>query len=97
MWQSQLSPFLGPGDGWVPWRSPCRAGRLCQWTVLDPSGRLAALCRLPHLGAVSKTVDLHYASPGALCAYRVIAEPRREDYFGDLAGSETGHLPMACR
>ena len=67
------------------------------WTVLDPSGRLTALCRLPQLAAVSKAVDLLDAAPGALCAYRVIAEPRREHYFGDLAGNETGHLPMACR
>ena len=38
------------------------------WTVLDPSGRLTALCRLPQLAAVSETVDLLDAAPGALCA-----------------------------
>jgi hypothetical protein len=50
------------------------------WTVLDPSGRLTALCRLPQLAAVSQAVDLLDAAPGALCTYRVIAEPRREHY-----------------
>ena len=54
------------------------------WTVLDPSGRLTALCQLPQLAAVSKAVDLLDAAPGALCAYRVIAEPRREHFFGEV-------------
>ena len=54
------------------------------WTVLDPSGRLTALCRLPQLAAVSKAVDLLDAAPGALCAYRVIAEPRREHHIGEV-------------
>ena len=53
------------------------------WTVLDPSGRLTALCRLPQLAAVSQAVDLLDAAPGALCTYRVIAEPRREHYASD--------------
>lgn len=53
------------------------------WTVLDPSGRLTALCRLPQLAAVSQAVDLLDAAPGALCTYRVIAEPRREHYDSD--------------
>ena len=54
------------------------------WTVLDPSGRLTALCQLPQLDAVSKAVDLLDAAPGALCAYRVIAEPRREHFFSEV-------------
>ena len=66
------------------------------WNVLDPPGRLTALCRLPQLAAVSQAVDLLDAASGVLCAYRVIAEPRREHYFGGLAGNETGHLLMAC-
>lgn len=53
------------------------------WTVLDPSGRLTALCLLPQLAAVSQAVDLLDAPPGALCTYRVIAEPRREHYESD--------------
>ncbi|GAA4117672.1 ATP-binding protein [Knoellia locipacati] len=50
------------------------------WTVLDPSGRLTALCHLPELASVSKPVDLLDAEPGALSPYRVIAEPRREHF-----------------
>lgn len=54
------------------------------WTVLDPSGRLTALCRLPDLAEQSVAVDLLEAPPGILNTYRVIAEPRREHYDTDL-------------
>lgn len=54
------------------------------WTVLDPSGRLTALCRLPELADRSQAIDLLDAPAGALCTYRVIAEPRREHYESDL-------------
>jgi hypothetical protein len=54
------------------------------WTVLDPSGRLTALCRLAELADVSQAIDLLDAPPGALSTYRVIAEPRREHYETDL-------------
>jgi hypothetical protein len=54
------------------------------WTVLDPSGRLSALCQLPQLKDVSESIDLLDAPPGALCTYRVIPEPRREHYDSDL-------------
>ncbi|GAA6525680.1 ATP-binding protein [Intrasporangium sp. DVR] len=50
------------------------------WTVLDPSGRLTALCRLPELEQYSRAIDLLDATPGALGTYRVIAEPRRDHY-----------------
>ena len=53
------------------------------WTVLDPSRRLTALCRLPQLEGVSRAVDLLDASSGALSPYSVIAEPRREHYGSD--------------
>jgi hypothetical protein len=55
------------------------------WSVLDPSGRLTALCRLPELAPVSRVVDLLDAAPGVLCTYRVIVEPRREHFAGDGA------------
>lgn len=50
------------------------------WTVLDPSGRLTALCHLPKLRGVSKPVDLLDAQPGALSPYRVIVDPLREHF-----------------
>lgn len=50
------------------------------WTVLDPSGRLTALTRLPELEPYSRAVDLLEAAPGALGTYRVITDPRREHY-----------------
>jgi len=54
------------------------------WTVLDPSGRLSALCRLPELQPHSLSVDLLDAPAGVLNTYRVIASPRREHYDSDL-------------
>lgn len=55
------------------------------WTVLDPSGRLTALCRLPELEPYSKAVDLLDAAPGALSVYRVIADPHREHHPDDTS------------
>lgn len=50
------------------------------WTVLDPSGRLTALCHLPQLREVARAVDLLDAAPGALSPYAVIAEPQLVHY-----------------
>ncbi len=50
------------------------------WTVLDPSGRLTALTRLPELEPYSRAVDLLDAPEGSLSTYRVIAEPDRHHY-----------------
>jgi hypothetical protein len=54
------------------------------WTVLDPSGRLTALCRMPVLAGHSRAVDLLDAAPGVLNTYRVIATPLREHYDSDV-------------
>ena len=57
-----------------------RAG--AQWTVLDPSGPLADLTRLPELAPFSRHINLLRAEPGILNPYRVVAEPRA-DHFAD--------------
>ncbi|WP_347354621.1 ATP-binding protein [Intrasporangium sp.] len=54
------------------------------WTVLDPSGRLTALCAMPELEAYSRPVDLLDAPAGALSTYRVIGDPHRA-HHGDEA------------
>ena len=54
------------------------------WTVLDPSGRLTALCRLPDLAGRAEAIDLLEAPPGVLNTYRVIAEPVFEHYDSEL-------------
>ena len=54
------------------------------WTVLDPSGRLTALCRLPDLAGKTEAIDLLEAPPGVLNTYRVIAEPVYEHYESEL-------------
>ncbi|SHK67037.1 AAA-like domain-containing protein, partial [Pseudonocardia thermophila] len=46
-----------------------------RWTVLDPSGPLAALTRLPEIAPFARHIDLGRAAPGVLNPYRVVAEP----------------------
>jgi hypothetical protein len=53
-----------------------------QWTVLDPSGPLAQLTRLPELAPFARHINLLRADPGILNPYRVVAEPR-PDHFAD--------------
>lgn len=57
-----------------------RAG--ARWTVLDPSGPLADLTRLPELAPFARHINLLRAEPGILNPYRVVAEPRA-DHFAD--------------
>jgi hypothetical protein len=57
-----------------------RAG--ARWTLLDPSGPLAQLTRLPELAPFSRHINLLRADPGILNPYRVVAEPR-PDHFAD--------------
>ena len=56
-----------------------RAG--AQWTVLDPSGPLAELTRLPELAPFSRNINLLRADPGILNPYRVVAEPKVEHFL----------------
>ena len=58
-----------------------RAG--ARWTVLDPSGPLAALTRLPELAPFSRHIHLLGADPGILNPYRVVAEPRRDHFLDE--------------
>ena len=57
-----------------------RAG--ARWTVLDPSGPLAEMTKLPELAPFSRHINLLRAEPGILNPYRVVAEPRAE-HFAD--------------
>ncbi|GLY54835.1 ATP-binding protein [Lentzea sp. NBRC 102530] len=50
------------------------------WTLLDPSGPLAALCELPELRPYARVINLLQAEPGILNPYRVVAEPVRADF-----------------
>jgi hypothetical protein len=58
-----------------------------RWTVLDPSGPLAELTRLPELAPFSRHINLLHADPGILNPYRVVAEPRPE-HFADEEDAE---------
>jgi hypothetical protein len=58
-----------------------RAG--ARWTVLDPSGPLAELTRLPELAPFSRHINLLRADPGILNPYRVVAEPRVEHFVDE--------------
>jgi hypothetical protein len=58
-----------------------RAG--AHWTVLDPSGPLAELTRLPELAPFARHINLLRADPGILNPYRVVAEPRPEHFVDE--------------
>ena len=48
--------------------------------VFDPGGPLARLAGVPSIRGVSRAVNLMDAEPGALSPFRVVAEPRRDNY-----------------
>ncbi|MBK0868420.1 MULTISPECIES: ATP-binding protein [unclassified Saccharopolyspora] len=64
-----------------------RAG--AHWTLLDPSGPLAELCKLPELRPYARPINLLNAQPGILNPYRVVAEPQL-DHFVDEEDPERG-------
>lgn len=69
--------FLGGG---IVYKS-LRAG--AHWTILDPSGPLANLARIPELAPYSKVINLLDAEPGILNPYRVVPDPVFEDYLDE--------------
>ena len=58
-------------------------------TVLDPSGMLDRLCRIPAIAAHASAVNLLESPPGTLCPYALIPEPRRGDFRFTAAGHRT--------
>jgi hypothetical protein len=66
--------FLGGGMVYKTLRAGAR------WTVLDPSGPLAALCGLPELQPYARTINLLAAQPGILNPYQVVVDPHPDDY-----------------
>ncbi|MEV0681100.1 ATP-binding protein [Actinosynnema sp. NPDC050436] len=73
--------FLGGGIVYKTLRSGAH------WTLLDPSGPLAALCELPELKPYARPINLLNAQPGILNPYRVVAEPQL-DHFLDEEDAE---------
>ncbi|GAA4877613.1 ATP-binding protein [Saccharopolyspora cebuensis] len=69
--------FLGGGTVY----KTLRAG--AHWTLLDPSGPLAALCELPELRPYARPINLLNAQPGILNPYRVVAEPELEHFVDE--------------
>nr|WP_084716317.1 ATP-binding protein [Saccharothrix syringae] len=69
--------FLGGG---IVYKT-LRAG--AHWTLLDPSGPLAALCDLPELRPYARPINLLNAQPGILNPYRVVAEPQLEHFLDE--------------
>lgn len=51
--------------------------------ILDPSGPLAALCRLPELAPFSRVLDLTTSEAGTLSPYQMIPEPMRASFEDD--------------
>jgi hypothetical protein len=65
--------------------------------ILDPSGPLARLARVPELAPYARAVDLMNADPGALNPYAVIGDPRREHYVREDGTSDEVAWARAVR
>jgi hypothetical protein len=65
--------------------------------VLDPSGPLARLTRLPELRAHSEHLDLTTAESGTLNPFAVVARPARDAYLTDDAFAEAEVLAAQDR
>lgn len=62
-------------------------------TVLDPSGPLRRLTELPELAAHSRYIDLlHTKEPGLLNPFRLIAEPRPEEFENETEFEHAKHM-----
>lgn len=65
------------------------ARRGVQVTLMDPSGPLAKLCRMPELAPYARVVDLAGSQPGTLAPYAMIPTPQRSSYQpGPLGDAE---------
>ncbi|MDQ1286599.1 MAG: hypothetical protein QG622_164 [Actinomycetota bacterium] len=65
--------------------------------VLDPSGPMANLTRMPELRNSARHIDLTTAPPGTLNPYAVVAEPRSVDHPTDDALAEARTLATQDR
>ena len=65
------------------WELEVRMGHLAH--VLDPSGLLRRLLELPAMRRTVREVDLQHAASGLLSPWRLVPEPRRDDYPGPAA------------
>jgi len=66
-----------------------RRGVRC--TLLDPSGPLANLCRMPELRPYSHVMDIANAAPGTLNPYALVPTPRRDQYPAGADGDLRFH------
>jgi AAA-like domain len=65
--------------------------------MLDPSGPLARLTKLPELEERSRHIDLTQAPPGTLNPFAVVAAPRRDQFPDDDAFEEAKVLASQDR
>jgi hypothetical protein len=65
--------------------------------ILDPSGPLARLTKLPELEEHSRHIDLMQAAPGTLNPFAVVAAPRRDQYGDEDAFEEAKILASQDR
>ncbi len=73
------------------WELEVRMGHLAH--VLDPSGLLRKLLELPALRRTVREIDLQHAASGMLSPWRLVPEPRRED-FDPRPGVPGAHPPL---
>lgn len=88
--RSGLAVFVGePGGGKSTLLGSLgylAARRGVQVTMLDPSGPLARLCRMPELKPYARELNLSGSEPGTLAPYALIPSPKREHFPGGAEG-----------
>jgi hypothetical protein len=75
------------------WELEVRMGHLAH--VLDPSGLLRRLLELPALRRTVREIDLQHAASGLLSPWRLVPEPRREDFEPRASAPPAGEPPVA--
>lgn len=76
-----IASTLGGGKSYLLGSIVYRAVMLgTKYNVLDPSDRLGRLCDLPELRGKSRYINLMRGRAGELGPYRVVAEPKRENF-----------------
>ncbi|WP_344618187.1 ATP-binding protein [Dactylosporangium salmoneum] len=71
------------------------ARRGVQVTLLDPSGPLARLCRMPELAPFSRVLNLTGSEQGTLAPYSLIPTPQRGHYAPGPAGDREFEISIS--
>jgi len=109
-WDPWYGPEVAEGSGLVPIISVMGGGKTVlmggivyktcasgvPWTVMDPSGRLDALTRMPEFRGISRAVNLLNSEPGALNPYALVPDPHLSWFRNELDPDRAWRLAMSA-